>query len=225
MRVLIVGPMQMSKRPIIIALLAAALVTYCRPSSDASQNHGRTDSSGIARQASTTIVSSSSTSADLQTPSAAANGSSAAGDSDTPVALVTSTPTDMKRVMNSSGGASGLQCAPKTFSRRDTLTLRMGAPHGDYLVVTQPDSTAFFLIYPNPDVSPRFLLMSSEVFADLPQVRFRADIRSKPLAIGRDTLEPVFPKPGKYTLMIGQKIESERASGVYRCIVQLLPDK
>lgn len=101
----------------------------------------------------------------------------------------------------------------------------MDAPHGDYLVVTQPDSTAFFLIYPKPDVSTRFLLMSSEVFAELPQIRFRADIRSKPQAFGRDTLESVFPKPGKYTLMIGQKLESERASGIYRCIVQLLPEK
>jgi hypothetical protein len=217
--------MALSKRPTVVALLATVLLASCKPSPDSSRSQGRVDSSGTNEQASTTIVSSSSTSVDFKTPSVTADGSSAAADSDTPGALVTSTPTDMKRVMTSSAGASGLQCAPKTFSRQDTLTLRMEAPHGDYLVVTQPDSTAFFLIYPNPDVSPRFLLMSSEVFAELPQVRFRADIRSKPLAIGRDTLESVFPKPGKYTLMIGQKIESERASGVYRCIVQLLPEK
>jgi hypothetical protein len=101
----------------------------------------------------------------------------------------------------------------------------MEPPHGDYLVVTQPDSTAFYLVYPNPDVTPRFLLMSSEVFAELPQVRFRADVRSKPQIFGRDTLEPIFQKPGKYTLMIGYKLESERSSGVYRCTVQLAPEK
>jgi hypothetical protein len=224
MRVLIMAPVHMWKRPIIIALLAA-VVTYCKPSSDASQSQGRTDSSGTTDQASTTIVSSSSTGADVQTSSLTANGSSAAGDSDTPGALVTSPWVDTKRVMDNSTNAPGLQCAPRIFSRRDTLTLRMEHPHGEYLVVTQPDSTAFFLIYPQPDVSTRFLLMSSEVFAELPEVRFRADIRSKPQIYGRDTLEPVFQKPGKYTLMIGHKLESERSSGVYRCVVQLASEK
>jgi hypothetical protein len=152
MRFLIVA----SKGPIIIALLAAVVVTYCRPSSDANQSHGRTDSSGVTGQASTTIVSSPSTSADPQTPSAAANGSAAAGDGDTPDALVTSPWVDTKRVMDNSTNAPGLQCAPRIFSRRDTLTLRMEHPHGEYLVVTQPDSTAFYLVYPQPDVSSAF---------------------------------------------------------------------
>ena len=213
--------MVMSKRPIVLALLATVVLTSCKPSADPSRNLGQADSSGINSPAPTTIVSSSSTSGDSQTPSAAANSSSASGDSDTPGALVTSQGVDTKRVID----ASGLQCTPRIFSRRDTLTLRMEHPHGEYLVVTQPDSTAIYLVYPQPDVPPRFLLMSSDVFAELPEVRFRADIRSKPEIYGRDTLEPVFGKPGKYTLTIGHKLESERSSGVYRCTVQLVPER
>lgn len=215
----------MSKGPIIVVLLATVVVTYCKPSPPASRSQGQTDSSSINSQASTTIVSSSSTNADFQTPSATAKSSSVGGDDGAPSALVTGSVTDAKQIVDTSTSAPGLQCAPKTFSRRDTLTLRMERPHGEYLIVVQPDSTMFYLVYPNPRESARFLLMSSENFTDLPEIRFRADVQSRPRIYGRDTLEPVFQKPGKYILEIGHNLESDQSSGVYTCTVRLVPDK
>jgi hypothetical protein len=216
-----VASMNTSESPIIIVLLAAIVVTHCKHSPD--QNPRHTDSSTVTRQASTTIVSSSSTSADLQTPSPTTISSSAGGDSDTPGALVTHPWVDTKRVMDTSINAPGLQCAPKTFTRRDTLTLRMVPPHGEYLMVVQPDSTKFYLVDPDPRDPSRFLLMPSETFTRLPEIRFRADVRSKPQVYGRDTLEPLFRKPGEYILVVGHNLASDQSSEIYTCTVRLLP--
>jgi hypothetical protein len=92
-------------------------------------------------------------------------------------------------------------------------------------MVVQPDSTIFYLVYPNPRESPRFLLMSSEKFTELAEIRFRADLRSRPRIYGRDTLEPVFQKPGKYILEIGHNLASDQASGVYTCTIRLVAEK
>jgi hypothetical protein len=136
---------------------------------------------------------------------------------------VTSRWVDTKRVVDNSTSAPGLQCAPKTFTRRDTLTLRMVPPHGEYLMVVQPDSTKFYLADPDPRDPPRFLLISSETFTRLPEIRFRADVRSKPQVYGRDTLEPVFRKPGEYILVLGHNLASDQSSEIYTCTVRLLP--
>src|SRR4051812_8551991 len=41
----------------------------------------------------------------------------------------------------------GLRCTPAVFTKKDTIILRMESPHGEYLMVSQPDSTVFFLSY------------------------------------------------------------------------------
>jgi len=105
---------------------------------------------------------------------------------------------------------------------KDTITLRMETPHGEYLTVTQPDSTEFYLSYPNPTESRNFFLVPADSFAQMPTIRFRADIRSRPRIYGRDTLEPVFSKPGKYVLTIGHKLESEASSEIHRCTIRLV---
>lgn len=83
----------------------------------------------------------------------------------------------------------------------------------------------FFLVYPNPREAPSFLLMSSESFTELPEIRFRADVRSRPRIYGRDTLEPVFQKPGNYILETGHNLESDQSSDIYTCTVRLVPEK
>jgi hypothetical protein len=101
----------------------------------------------------------------------------------------------------------------------------MATPHGEYLAVMQPDSTHFYLSYPHPTESRNFFLVPSDSFAEMPTIRFRADVRSRPQIYGRDTLEPVFAKPGKYVLTIGHKLESEQSSQIHRCAIQLVPTK
>src|SRR3954469_73803 len=119
----------------------------------------------------------------------------------------------------------GLRCTPAVFTQNDTITLRMESPHGDYLMVSQPDSTVFFLSYPDSTEPRNFFLVQADSFALMPLVRFRADVKSRPRVYGRDTLETVFSKPGKYTLTIGHKLESEHASELHRCTIRLVAQK
>jgi hypothetical protein len=105
---------------------------------------------------------------------------------------------------------------------KDTITLRMRTPHGEYLKVMQPDSTIFYLSYPDPTESRNFFLVPADSFAEMPIIRFKADVRSRPRIYGRDTLEPVFSKPGKYVVTVGHKMESEAASEIHRCTIRLV---
>jgi hypothetical protein len=114
-----------------------------------------------------------------------------------------------------------LSCDPKFVKRQDTVTIRMETPHGEYLAITQPGGTLFYLISPPPgNGRPDQSLISSEAFRNMPVVRFRADVRAKPSFYGRDTLETVFLNPGKYVLKIGSNLESESGSDIYKCTIQ-----
>jgi hypothetical protein len=113
-------------------------------------------------------------------------------------------------------------CTPALATLKDTITLRMRTPHGEYLEVMQPDSTHFYLSYPSPTESRNFILVPSDSFAEMPIIRFKADVRSRPRIYGRDTLERIFNKPGKYVVTIGHKMESEAASEIHRCTIRLV---
>lgn len=119
----------------------------------------------------------------------------------------------------------GLQCSPPVFSLKDTITLRMEYPHGEYLMVSQPDSTPFFLVYPDTTEPRNFFLVPADRFVTMPAIRFRADVKSLPRVYGRDTLETVFAKPGKYVVTIGHRLETEAASDVYKCTIRLVTNK
>lgn len=119
----------------------------------------------------------------------------------------------------------GLVCTPTVATLKDTITLRIETPHGEYLTVTQPDNTEFYLSYPGPRESRNFYLVPADSFAQMPTIRFRANVSSRPRIYGRDTLEPVFAKPGKYVLTIGHKLESEQSSQIHRCTIRLVPTK
>ncbi|HYS69611.1 MAG TPA: hypothetical protein VEM14_05170 [Gemmatimonadaceae bacterium] len=120
--------------------------------------------------------------------------------------------TDTRQVMDTSLDAPNFQCAPKLFTRRDTLTLRAEVPHGGWLTVTQPDGTTFELVAPpmsRDPGTPNYSIMNPEVFANTLILRLRADIRSRPAIYGRDTLEPVFRATGDYKFTIGENLATE----------------
>src|SRR4051794_15176819 len=48
-----------------------------------------------------------------------------------------------------------LDCTPANFGPKDTLSLRMNTPHGDYLIATQPGDSLFYVIYPQLNVPTR----------------------------------------------------------------------
>jgi hypothetical protein len=139
-----------------------------------------------------------------------------------PAALVPLPPQTAAQVAAADSNTIDLHCTPSVFSRSDTITLRMESPHGEYLMVRQPDSTVFFLSYPDSTKPRNLFLVAADSFTQMPAIRFRADIRSRPFVYGRDTLEPVFAKPGKYVLTIGHKLETEHASDIHRCTIRLV---
>ena len=118
-----------------------------------------------------------------------------------------------------------LQCSPRRATLNDTITLRMQIPHGEYLMVMQPDSTVFFLSYPDSTEPRDFSLVQADSFAKMPVIRFRAGVRSRPHVYGRDTFETVFSKRGKYVLTIGHKLETEHSSQIHTCTLQLAATK
>jgi hypothetical protein len=140
----------------------------------------------------------------------------------TPAALVPLPPQSAAQIAAADSNKVGLRCMPSVFSRSDTITLLMEYPHGEYLMVSQPDSTVFFLSYPDSTKPRNLFLVAADSFARMPAIRFRADVRARPFVYGRDTLEPVFTKPGKYVLTIGHKLETEHASEIHRCTMRFV---
>jgi hypothetical protein len=145
-------------------------------------------------------------------------------------ALVRTPWVDTKQVMDTSLDAPNFQCAPKEFTTNDTITLRAEVPHGGQLNVVAPDSTSFYLIIPPQWDRKTLSLMPTDTFKTTLITRFRADIRGHPLANGRDTLEPIFLKPGRYTFQLADNLatdydsEEEMDLAVWRCTLTLRSD-
>jgi hypothetical protein len=130
-------------------------------------------------------------------------------------------PSDTLFPGDTTNDGEAFRCTPTVFTLRDTITIRMAHPHGEYLIVTQPNGTTFFLTYPNATEPQNYLLVPNGSFIDMPTIRFRANIKAHPQIFGRDTLETVFDRPGKYVVTVGHKMESEHASEVTKCTIRL----
>lgn len=113
-----------------------------------------------------------------------------------------------------------LVCRPRAVKSADTISLRMAVPHGDYLVVTRPDGTLFYLIYPRDSVARDSTLMPSDQFKNVPILRIRANVRGRPVFYARYSLEPIFSRPGNYQLKIASDFESEEVSDVRTCSIR-----
>lgn len=169
----------MSKALLIIASLSAFSLVDCKPTPSGDRSPEGVDSSVVGKQPTTD------SSVTLSTESE--NGKS--------TALVTSPTTSTKATSDTSTVTPEFQCTPRTVSMRDTITLRMAIPHGEYLVLTQPNGTTFFLVYPHPDEPPGGLLASSEAFAQMPTIRFGADLKARPRVSGRIHSSGFFASP------------------------------
>ncbi len=117
-------------------------------------------------------------------------------------------------------------CTPRVLGRRDTLTLRMKIPHGDYLIATQPDGTQFYIVYPTLGMPTRkFSLVPSERFKKMPRLQLPIDFRAKPNIYGRDTTERYFLRSGEYTLFLGRNLEGDFNPQSVACHVTFMADK
>lgn len=116
-------------------------------------------------------------------------------------------------------------CTPTTFGPGDTLTLRMGSPHGDMLSIHAPDNrTVYSLEEPTYGKGRRnYSLIPPEEFRKVATFPVPADVRAIALVVGRDTIpEPVFTKPGKYMVVMGENLASDYSNRSSNCSVTFL---
>lgn len=116
--------------------------------------------------------------------------------------------------------ASELACAPDTLRSGDTLTLTMSVPHGQYLAVTQPGGSWFYLVSPQLLAgSPHSSLVPSDVFRTMASYRIPVDVRARPRVYGKTLPEAVFVQPGRYRVRIGENLPSDYGPPVTDCYV------
>jgi len=98
----------------------------------------------------------------------------------------------------------------------------MQTPHGGYLAVVQPDRSTYFVIDPyiQSRHSLKYSLIPAEQFQQMAILRLPTDVSAPPRVYGRDSiLEPVFGKPGKYKIEVGENLEGDYSNRVTECIV------
>ena len=95
----------------------------------------------------------------------------------------------------------------------------MAVPHGDYLVVTHPNGTVYFVVYP-PFNQPTksYSLMPSKDFRTVETLKLPWDVRAIPRVYGRDTVrEAVFSGSGRYEVRMGENLESDSRNVSFEC--------
>jgi hypothetical protein len=116
-------------------------------------------------------------------------------------------------------------CTPARFGPGDTLTLRMGTPHGDMLSIHAPDNRTVYSLEEPTLGKPRrnYSLIPPEEFRKVATFPVPADVRAIALVVGRDTTpEPVFTKPGKYMVVMGENLASDYSNRSTKCTVTFL---
>jgi hypothetical protein len=115
-----------------------------------------------------------------------------------------------------------LSCSPSNFGPKDTLILRMNVPHGDWLIATQPGDSLFYIIYPKRNATNRnYSLVPPEEFKQMETLKLPSGVKAVPWYYGRDTtLAPLFPRPGKYVLTMGENLAGDNGRGA-SCSVTL----
>jgi hypothetical protein len=108
-----------------------------------------------------------------------------------------------------------LTCSPGSIGPNDTLSLHMNVPHGDYLIATQPGDSLFYIIYPQLNTPRRkYSMIPSEEFKQMETLNLSSDVKAVPWYYGRDTtLAPLFPRPGKYVITMGENLEGDAGRG------------
>lgn len=127
----------------------------------------------------------------------------------------------VRRESTSAIPLTAISCAPGKLSGDDTLTVHMRPPHGDYLIITAPNGTVFFVVYPQlGDPRRKYSQVPSDSFRKAQTMRLAGTLRANPRVYGRDTtIEPVFTQPGKYQIRVGEHLESDFAAESAVCEV------
>ena len=121
---------------------------------------------------------------------------------------------------------SALSCEPDTLFRGDTLRLEMATPHGGQLAVIDPDGTYFFLIYQRPMPEKPSLMPADEFVGRELLLIPTAETTAAPWVSGRERNELVFTRPGRYTVLLADNLETDAPRyPLYRCGVTYLAER
>jgi hypothetical protein len=155
---------------------------------------------------------------------AAAEASRRAADTAIPRSFVdTSAWVDTRQLIDTSANAPDFQCAPPMFTEADTLTLRITAPHGDWLSVKRPDETMFYLVTPSSGNAPNYSIVPSDSFPNRIMVRFLGGLVTRPGPDGNGSMTAVFNQPGHYEFRVGSDLPTHRPRDVRECTIRLVP--
>jgi hypothetical protein len=114
----------------------------------------------------------------------------------------------------------------------------MSTPHGSELTVVRlpvganlsdfersRDRIFYNIIDPYASKSrTKYSLMPAEQFREVALLRLPVDVRA-PQNYGRETLDPVFSKPGEYEIWVGENMASDYSNIVTQCTVVLTTPK
>jgi hypothetical protein len=139
--------------------------------------------------------------------------------------VIANAPTASTDETSESSVVQPIACTPTTFGPSDTVTLRMGTPHGNQLSIHSPNRTTYSLVYPTPGKPRRnYSLIPSQEFRNVGTFPVAADVRAIPEIYGRDTtVEPVFVEPGKYLIVMGENLASDYSNRSTYCTVTFRP--
>jgi hypothetical protein len=130
---------------------------------------------------------------------------------------------DPKHTIDTTENAPSFQCAPAMFTEADTLTLRINAPHGDWLSVKRPDESVFYLVAPSTGSAPNYSIVPSDSFPNKVMLRFLGGLVTRPGPDGNGNMTAVFNQPGHYEFRVGGDLASHRPRDVRECTIRLVP--
>jgi len=114
--------------------------------------------------------------------------------------------------------AQKMTCSPREVSDDTILTITLPYPHGDYLIALQPrEQGSIHIIYPWTDEP---LHVSANEFVRLKTLTFKISAIRGSRGKG---LQKVFVTAGRYTLIVGEGIETESPLLQGWCRVTYLP--
>jgi hypothetical protein len=115
-----------------------------------------------------------------------------------------------------------LTCTPRHLFKGDTLTLRLGLPHGSELGIRrESDNKWYYLILRDlSGYDGMKNMMDVATFSTIREVNINTDVIAFDASISPGGNEPIFTASGKYDIYVSTALESE--DGGYKCVVDYL---
>lgn len=113
-----------------------------------------------------------------------------------------------------------VSCEPKILREGQKLVTSLGENHGkEFAIIRDSDKRAYFLVVGLPPIEMKSLMTPAE-FTNAKSVTIDENTVGLPWE-ANSTNERIFVKPGSYTILVSDNLESE--VGGYKCTIEYLP--